>query len=96
MTADEYNDNRYVIVIQALKLGLHVPYKHDWDLFYNNGQVYQSHINNKSGNKVVHKSAVTLTEFLNFVDSLDITRLKRLFGDTRLIQLQNKLIKDNE
>lgn len=96
MTSEEYIKNRYEIVFNALNLGIRIKYKLDWEIFLSNNEVYQFFKNPQNGKEIVHKSGLTLNDFLNFINKMETKELKRLFGDINLIKLQNKLIKGNE
>jgi len=93
MIDKEFQYRKYEIVFNALQVGLRIKYKLGWELFLRDNEIYQIFVNPKNGDEKIHRSAVTLSDFTKFLNTLTLEDLKRLFGDTRLIQLQNKLIK---
>ena len=82
---------RYFIVLEALLAGVTIKYKPNWQLFLDSGVLYQKYID-KGEKEWVHKSVVTLQEFLNNYREISNEDLKRIFGNMRLHNLQEKLI----
>jgi hypothetical protein len=95
MNLDELRDNRFCIVITALKNGLEVPYKRGWRLWYWNTPEYkyvcQVFRGGKKNEERTHRSAVTLTDFMNFIQELSDKELKQLHSNNQLRQLQKRL-----
>ncbi len=96
MTNDNLYKDRYKIVFDALLIGITIEYKMGWSIFYSNNILYQGFSHPESKKNTIHKSGITLSEFINFVNSLDINFVKKLYGDIRLFKLQDKLTKDKE
>lgn len=97
MIDTEFHKHKLSIVADALQLGLEIAYKNGWYLFFRNGELYQANYEFNNGQPIIHKSAVGLNEFIKFSLSLNLEEIKKIYGDSRLISLQNKLLeKDKE
>lgn len=93
MSVKEIYQNRYSLAIEALLLGLEVEFKNEWNIFYSNGQLFQSYYSKEDNKNIVHKSEVSLQSFLQKFESCEIQEIKKIYSNIKLASLQNKLLK---
>jgi hypothetical protein len=96
MTLDELKRNRVSICITALQEGVSIPYKVGWSIFFDNHVLYQTCYSSTLQRNIIHKSGITVTEFLNFINSISDDQLKILYGNISLVRLQRKLLENGK
>lgn len=85
MTIREISENRYQIVFEALMEGCEIPLSSNRKLYFDRKK------------RELSLSKYKLIDFLDAIKKLSDEELKRLYGDTRLFRLQEKLTKkENE
>jgi hypothetical protein len=67
-----------------------------WQLFYQSKELFQTIHSSDLNKQITHKSGLLLSDFMAFIDNMSQDVLKRLYGDTRLIKLQDRLIGNEE
>ena len=98
MTIDELQDKRFYIILEALLKGIQIEYRRGWNIFYKDGQLYQTHYNQEKDVRVTHKSEITLHAFIKRFSSVTDAQIKDVYGSLRLYDLQKRLtsLEDNE
>ncbi len=91
---DEIYKDRVKLAATALVDGISIKYKDNYFLYYNGNTLYKTNPKKLFDNRV-GPGTCDLQEFLNYFESAPPDEIKVIYGNIKLYNLQQKLIKES-